>query len=118
MVRTLNQGLAALGLAKHPGKTFIGRIAKGFSWLGYQIGPDEVSISRPTAQRFAARVTRLYEQGADAFRIGDYVRRWWAWVRAGIAVEVGWVRGGLAGGNSGGRHTRMSLRPASVSLSP
>jgi hypothetical protein len=33
-------------------------------------------------------MNRLYEQGADAIRIGDYVRRWWTWVRSGLAGEV------------------------------
>jgi hypothetical protein len=29
-------------------------------------------------------MNRLYEQGADAVRIGDYVRRWRQWVRSGL----------------------------------
>jgi len=28
----------------------------------------------------------LYEQGADEFRIGDYVRRWCKWAMAGITL--------------------------------
>ena len=30
------------------------------------------------------RITRLYEQGADALRIGRYVQRWQAWVKGGL----------------------------------
>jgi hypothetical protein len=30
----------------------------------------------------------VYEQGADAVRIGEYVRRRWAWVRSGLAEDV------------------------------
>lgn len=35
-------------------------------------------------ERCVERAPRLYEQGADALRIGEYVRRWWKWVRAGF----------------------------------
>jgi hypothetical protein len=31
--------------------------------------------------------TRLYEQGADSRRIGDYVQRWWGWWEAGLVAE-------------------------------
>ena len=34
--------------------------------------------------RCVERTTRLYEQGADQVRIGDYVRRWCVWVRNGL----------------------------------
>ena len=27
------------------------------------------------------RIAQLYEQGADLVRIGQYVRKWWLWVR-------------------------------------
>jgi hypothetical protein len=37
-VRLVNETLASLGLAKAPAKTYIGRIAKGFSWRGYHLG--------------------------------------------------------------------------------
>ncbi len=38
-VRAVNGVLGALGLEKHPDKTFIGRIEKGFDFLGYHFGP-------------------------------------------------------------------------------
>ncbi len=37
-VRAVNGVLGALGLEKHPDKTFIGRIEKGFYFLGYHFG--------------------------------------------------------------------------------
>ncbi len=40
-VRVVNQVLASLCLSKHPDKTFIGRVEKGFDWLGYHISPGE-----------------------------------------------------------------------------
>ena len=32
-------------------------------------------------------VSRLYEQGADSCRIGDYVQRWWGWLEAGLVAK-------------------------------
>ena len=87
-VRLVNQVLAALGLVKHPAKTFIGRIAKGFGFVGYQYGPDGLRVAGPTAARVAARVTRLSEHGADTVRIGAYVRHWGRWVMAGVGGMV------------------------------
>jgi hypothetical protein len=34
-VKLVNQTLRALSLEKHPDKTFIGRIERGFDFLGY-----------------------------------------------------------------------------------
>jgi RNA-directed DNA polymerase len=79
-VIVVNQVLASLGLAKHPDKTFIGRIAKGFDWLGYHISRDGLRLATKTLKHFVTRILRLYEQevreGHDPFsRLGDYVRR-------------------------------------------
>jgi hypothetical protein len=50
-------------------------------------------------ERFVERACRFYEQGADALRIGEYVGRWWKWVRAGIdsALTLEW-EGGVSHG--------------------
>ena len=40
-----------------------------------------------TLENFLERKTQLYEQGATVKRIGQYVRNWYRWVRAGIAHE-------------------------------
>jgi hypothetical protein len=42
-VRVLNETLAALGLEKHPDKTFIGRTEKGFDFLGYRCSARKAS---------------------------------------------------------------------------
>jgi RNA-directed DNA polymerase len=89
-VKVVNQVLASLGLAKHPDKTFIGRIEKGFDWLGYHISPYGLSVATKTLQHFVTRSLRLYEQelreGDTSSRLGDYVRRWVRWVSAGVAA--------------------------------
>ena len=41
-----------------------------------------------TLANFLDRKTQLYEQGADVRRIGQYVRNWWRWVRAGVEINV------------------------------
>jgi hypothetical protein len=80
-VKVVNQVLASLGLAKHPDKTFIGRIEKGFDWLGYHISRAGLRVATKTLQHFVTRSLRLYEQelregGTPFSRLGDYVRRW------------------------------------------
>jgi len=47
-----------------------------------------VGVATQTIQRCVERMNRVYEQGADAVRIGEYVRRRWAWVRSGLAEDV------------------------------
>jgi len=32
------------------------------------------------------RLIRLYEQGADEARLGQYARRWWRWTNAGVTL--------------------------------
>ena len=87
----INQTLNELKVEKHPDKTFIGRIAKGFDFLGYSFEPKGLSIAPKTLANFLERKTQLYEQGADVRRIGQYVRNWWQWVR-GVEISAMLVR--------------------------
>ena len=74
-IRIVNQTLAELQVEQHPDKTFIGRISRGFSFLGYQMNHTGlVDIAPLTKQKHAARVHQLYEQGASTTRIDEYVR--------------------------------------------
>jgi len=68
-VQIVNQTLNELKVEKHPDKTFIGRIAKGFDFLGYSFEPKGLSIAPKTLANFLDK-TQLYEQGADHRRIG------------------------------------------------
>jgi retron-type reverse transcriptase len=61
-IRVLNQTLSELKLEKHPDKTFIGRIEKGFDFLGYHFSPEGLSVAEKTIRKFLAHVVRLYEQ--------------------------------------------------------
>lgn len=87
-VKTVNATLAELKLQKHPKKTFIGKVQRGFDFLGYIITTSGLGIAPNTWARFVERVIRLYEQGAESSRIGDYVRCWWRWAKAGVSLRV------------------------------
>jgi hypothetical protein len=46
--------------------------------------PDGLSIAVITIERFKERIARLYEQGANINRIGQYVLKWVQWTCAGL----------------------------------
>ncbi|MGB2938668.1 MAG: reverse transcriptase/maturase family protein [Phycisphaerae bacterium] len=84
-IRRVNAILAELKVQKHPDKTFIGRISRGFDFLGYTFSSVGLTgIARRTVERFVERAGRLYEQGAGEERIGQYVRRWLRWAGMGL----------------------------------
>ena len=43
----------------------LGRIAKGFDFLGYSFEPKGLSLAPKTLANFLDRIAQLYEQGAD-----------------------------------------------------
>jgi len=76
--KTLNRIFADLKLEKHPAKTFIGRIEKGFDFLGYHFSRTGLTVAMGSINKFAARASRLYEQEAEGpcgpSRLERYVR--------------------------------------------
>ena len=92
-VRLVNQTLGALSLEKHPDKTFIGRIERGFDFLGYHFSPAGLSVAKQTIENFLEKASRLYEQrrsaGRAAAALEMYVRRWQAWVAGGLRPKNG-----------------------------
>ncbi len=86
-IKVLNQTFDELKLEKHPDKTVIGRVEKGFDFLGYHFSPDGLSLAKKTIENFIARAARLYEQepreGFASPQLGLYVKRWVSWVGAG-----------------------------------
>ncbi len=86
-VKVVNQILGALGLEKHPDKTFIGRIERGFDFLGYHFSPAGLSVAKKTIANSIENASRLYEQKRSAVSAATelemYVRRW---VRRGRRV--------------------------------
>jgi hypothetical protein len=76
-VRKMHAVLAESGFTLHPDKTFIGRVEKGFDFLGCRLCLEE--RLRPAAAavaRVQEKIARLYEQGADSLHIGQFLRRW------------------------------------------
>ncbi len=47
-VKVVNEVLGSLCLLKHSDKTFIGRIEKGFDFLGYHFSPDGLCVAKKT----------------------------------------------------------------------
>ena len=88
-MKALNETFTALKLAKHPDKTFIGRIDKGFDFLVYHFSRKALTLANHTIQHFRAHLRRLYEQqqtapDRGAAVLGDYVTRWRRWAAAGL----------------------------------
>jgi len=79
-VKRLNEVFNELKVEKHPDKTFIGRIEKGFDFLGYHFSREGLTVAKDTLERFVERATRLYEQERERpegpSALGMYVRRW------------------------------------------
>jgi hypothetical protein len=102
--RTLNETFAEFKVLQHPDKTFIGRIERGFDFLGYYFARQPLRLALRTLQNHATRLHRLYEQQTTRFRrrpageagvvratpegaarLDEYVKRWQRWCRAGLA---------------------------------
>jgi hypothetical protein len=85
-IRLVNRTLAELHVEQHPDKTFIGRISRGFDFLGYAFLPGVLDAAPPAIERCVERVSRLYEQGVDIIHIGAYVGRWQRWAGSGLGA--------------------------------
>ena len=95
-VKQTNQLLSTLKLEKHPDKTFIGLIEKGFDFLGYRFSHNGLRIAQTTLTNFYRKAARpfLYQQWEQspsapegAERVGRYVKRWSIWSHAGLVVS-------------------------------
>jgi RNA-directed DNA polymerase len=91
-IRTVNEHFNALKLAQAPDKTFIGRIEKGFDFLGYRFGSPHLAVAEKTISNAVNNVIQLYEQKQTAperaVALDDYITRWLRWVVAGIDAKA------------------------------
>jgi hypothetical protein len=85
-IRLVNETLAELKVQQHPDKTSIGRVSRGFDFLGYLFTPAGLEVAPRAVRRCAERVSRLYERGVDLIHIGVYVRCWQRWARSGLGA--------------------------------
>jgi retron-type reverse transcriptase len=79
--------LSHLHLDTHPDKTFIGRIAKGFDFLGYHFLDGALRAAEKTFAKMTETAARLYEQKGHRDKptpLGQYLTRWNAWFRGGL----------------------------------
>lgn len=75
---------------------------RGFDFLGYHFKPGMVCVAEKTVRNFKKHIDRLYEQGAGLSRIGQYVKKWVQWVKAGGMVAYlshSKIYSGQGGGN-------------------
>jgi hypothetical protein len=81
-------GLEAISLEKHPDKTFVGKIERGFDFLGYYFSPAGLAVAKKTISNFIEKASRLYEQERRAVSAATalemYVRRWLGWAKGGL----------------------------------
>ena len=93
-VRDLNQFFAMDGFEKHPEKTRIGRVVKGFDWLGAWITPADLTVAPRALENHRQRTLRLYEhararglsKSEARVLVQRYVRRWEGW-RVSLCVD-------------------------------
>ena len=69
-VEAVDLVLGSLRLEKHPDKTFIGGVGRGFDFLGYRLEPGKLTVAAGAVHNFVTRIDRLYEQGAGSNGVG------------------------------------------------
>jgi RNA-directed DNA polymerase len=90
-VKTVNQTFNQLKVEKAHNKTFIGKIKRGFDFLGYHFMLHGLSLASVTIDKMREKYRQLYEQtkttpkGA-AIR-ARYLTRWLRWTQAGLNGE-------------------------------
>ncbi|WP_231571942.1 reverse transcriptase domain-containing protein [Vibrio jasicida] len=85
-VATLNQFFNQFGFVQHPDKTFIGKIDKGFDWMGVWFNKQgAITIAPRALQNHLITLARLYEQtrnlpaNEQVGRVSQYIKRWQQW---------------------------------------
>ncbi len=61
-VKQLNQILNKLKVEKHPDKTYIGKIKKGFDFLGYHFNGNRLTVAKKTVEKHVLHWRQLSEQ--------------------------------------------------------
>jgi hypothetical protein len=95
-VRTVNQHFNQLKVEQSPDKTFIGKISRGWDFLGYHFDGKQLTVAAKTVQKHVLHYRQLYEllrkkkatSDEMALALGQYVKRWQQWVKAGLRPRV------------------------------
>ncbi len=84
-VKVMHTIMDRLKLRLAPDKTFIGKISRGFEFLGYKFGSKGlIGIAEKTIDNFMDKVIELYEQRASQETVRGYIKRWSTWAHAGL----------------------------------
>ena len=87
VVKLVHELMARLKFKLAIAKTYIGKISKGFDFLGYRFDSRGIiGLARKTVRNFINKTAKLYEQGATLERIGCYINQWYTWCRSGISA--------------------------------
>ena len=84
IIKSNYQIIDDLGLWLAADKTYIGKLEKGFDFLGYRILKDSLSIAKTSFAHLCANISRLYEQRASNARLGTYLENWLRWAKGGV----------------------------------
>jgi hypothetical protein len=94
-VRLINNQLSQLKLSKAPDKTFIGKISKGFDFLGYRYDGATLKLAEKTLNKMTQKWQQLYEQARKKPTPEDvttgvaacvrYLTRWLRWTTDGLS---------------------------------
>ena len=84
-IKKLNAVFNTLKIEKHPDKTEMGRVERGFDFLGYHYSCLGLSVAKVTLERCSAKIAVLYEQRANTEARQQYVRRFVVWLNAGVS---------------------------------
>lgn len=88
MVKKMHGVIEAMKFKLAKDKTFIGKISRGFDFLGYRFSDQGlIGLAAKTIQNFLQRISMLYELKADAVRLSGYVKNWVGWVGSGLGVR-------------------------------
>jgi hypothetical protein len=89
---SINSGEGQIQIINGSDKTFIGRIEKGFDFLGYHFSPEGLSVADKTIEKFLTSAVRLYKQEREeplgSRQLGLYVKRWVRWFYGGITLHT------------------------------
>jgi len=78
-------------------QTFIGKVAKGFDWLGHWFTLEGLVGPAPRAlSNFAGKLRQLYEQARKRpslregleLRVARYVKRWQQWLGYELTIDT------------------------------
>ncbi len=86
-IKVMYRVLDGLALRIASSKTYIGRVANGFDFLGYRIHPDKISLSKAAIANLVAGIkTRFYEHHSPQ-AVSDYLQRWKKWATSRLTIE-------------------------------